>query len=105
MAEFKTPAPAKKRRHEFFKWTGGAGRIGKWIGTGKHAKHSLAFIVLIWVMIAGGLCSVMIVGSRICFSCYDKAGPDLGVELKMIWEFVTPIVTLVLGYEFGRNEK
>ena len=36
--------------------------------------------------------------------CENKV-PDITSDLKVIWEIVTPIITLALGYAFGKSEK
>lgn len=81
------------------------GRLTSWIGTGKNAKHSIAFLVLIWVFIAGGITTIIVVFDCWYFSEESGHSQSIAIEIKLIWELVTPIVTLVLGYEFGRNEK
>ncbi len=35
----------------------------------------------------------------------DNKVPNIVSDMKVIWEIVTPIITLALGYAFGRNEK
>ena len=88
-----------------YKFIPQVGKITSWIGLNEEAKHSLAFIVLLWVIAAGGLATLVIVIDYWYFHCKCTQPASMIADIKLIWELVTPIVTLVLGYEFGRHEK
>ncbi len=81
------------------------GKVPSFIGTGDNAKHSIATIVLIACFTIGVIISILVIANCWCFKDAENKVPDLVGDLRTIWEIVTPIITLVLGYEFGRHEK
>lgn len=81
------------------------GKVPSFIGTGNNAKHSIATIVLISCFTIGCVISLLVIINCWCFKDSENKVPDLVGDLRTIWEIVTPIITLVLGYEFGKYEK
>ncbi len=84
---------------------GGRGSITNIIGTGSNAKHSIATIVLVVCFAIGFIVSIFVIVNYWCFRDCENKVPDITGDLKVIWEIVTPVITLVLGYEFGKYEK
>lgn len=75
------------------------GVISDSIGTGKHAKTNI-----IWSIIS----SVLIIFSCICVCLfvlviYRYNISDLTNSIKDVWSVFTPIITLGLGYLFGKK--
>lgn len=70
-----------------------------------HPKHLIAKSVVCWSFIAAIVITLIVVINYWCFRDCENKVPDILGDLKIIWEIVTPFITLVLGYEFGRNEK
>jgi len=69
------------------------------IGTGKHAKTNI-----IWYMVSG----VLVIFSCICVSLvilviYRYNISEITQSIKDIWSVFTPIITLSLGYLFGKK--
>jgi hypothetical protein len=63
-----------------------AGYIGRLVGGPKNAPNNIAFVVVVLVLLAGLAAGV--------FAPADRAE---------VWKYIAPIVTLTLGYLFGRN--
>lgn len=69
------------------------------IGTGKHAKTNI-----IWYIIS----SILVIFSCICISLfilvfYNYKISEVSQSIKDIWSVFTPIITLSLGYLFGKK--
>ena len=65
------------------------------IGSGEDARNSIAAAVI---------STLVIINNWLFRDCENKV-PDITSDLKVIWEIVTPIITLALGYAFGKSEK
>ncbi len=71
----------------------------------EHPKHYVAKCVIHWSFWAAIIVTVLVVINYWCFRDCENKVPDITSDLRVIWEIVTPLITLVLGYEFGRIEK
>lgn len=83
-----------------------AGTIAKEIGTGEHAKDSFIWTTLKYCFYLGGLFSICLLLVFFHFS-FDLDSPDkfdIVSALKDVWSIFTPILTLALGYAFGKRE-
>lgn len=92
-------AKTGKRTHDI------AGSLANLIGTGPQARHSIALIVIIGCFLTGCLITLLVISNYWLFRDGENKVPDIVSDLKVIWEIVIPIITLILGYEFGRHEK
>ena len=63
-----------------------AGWIGRIIGSAKNAPNNIAFLVVMLVLVAGVVVSFVFPSDRVEF-----------------WKTILPIVTLTLGYVFGKS--
>lgn len=78
-----------------------AGKIADHIGTGRNAKDSFVWMTITWSFyIASGLSLLFFVRSFI-FSAQDE---NLLSSIVDIWSLFVPIITLALGYAFGKGE-
>ncbi len=78
-----------------------AGKIADHIGTGRNAKDSFIWMTITWSFyIATGI-SILIF-TRSFFNV--SSGEDLMDSLIQIWSVFVPIITLALGYAFGKGE-
>jgi hypothetical protein len=78
-----------------------AGKIASHIGTGKNAKDSFIWMTITWsFVIASGLSILLFLRS---FS-QIAAEEVLLDSLTKIWSVFIPIITLALGYAFGKGE-
>lgn len=78
-----------------------AGKIAKHIGTGKNAKDSFIWMTITWSFyIATGISFLLFARS---FSSVAN-DEDLLDSLVQVWSVFVPIITLALGYAFGKGE-
>lgn len=76
------------------------GRISETIGTGENAKNSIVWITIRWSLILGGSITVALFLTSFCG---DKGPGTLIDDIKGVWSIFMPIVTLALGYTFGKG--
>ena len=81
------------------------GKIPSFIGEGNNAKHSIVTIIIICCFTSALVVTIIVVVNYWAFRDCENKVPDIVGDLKVIWEIVTPIITLALGYEFGKLEK
>lgn len=81
------------------------GKINHYLGTGRNAKDSIIYLVIKYSFIVAGGITVLVIINYWLFRDNDNKVPNIVSDMKVIWEIVTPIITLALGYAFGRNEK
>lgn len=76
-----------------------AGRIAENIGTGEHAKNSIVWMTITWsFVIASGLSVLYFIVALF------YAEVDFLNKLKDVWAIFIPVITLALGYAFGKNK-
>lgn len=81
------------------------GTISQYLGTGENAKNSIIYLVLKYSFVSAVIITVIIIANYWLFRDHNNKVPDIVGDLKIIWEIVTPIITLALGYAFGKNER
>lgn len=84
------------------------GAISKTLGTGKHAQDSIVWLTIKWSFSLGLILSLILI-IFMWPSHPDGTNAPLAVEfptdqLKTIWSIFVPIVTLALGYMFGKGK-
>jgi hypothetical protein len=84
----------------------GAGTIAKQIGTGDNAKDSFVWMTLrscFWIagLISAGLFFTYFVSFFVKGCVPENTIVD---SLKNLWAIFTPIITLALGYAFGKRD-
>lgn len=78
------------------------GKIAKEIGTGDAAKDSFVYLTIKWSFLIGSL-STAAIFAKSFFDC-DASGVNSAVEVvKSIWSVFMPVITLALGYAFGKG--
>lgn len=77
-----------------------AGSVTAMIGTGDNAKNSIAFLTIRWSFAFAALAWLVVV----VHDFYTGTG-QATADLKDVWALFSPIVTLGLGYLFGRQER
>ncbi len=75
--------------------------ITRQIGTGDDAKNSIVWITVRWCFIIGGLTSLAIYLRPVY--CGDETSGNLMDDIKSVWTVFMPVVTLALGYVFGKG--
>ena len=78
-----------------------AGKIAGHIGTGRNAKDSFIWMTITWSFyIASGISVLLFARSFFEISI----GEDLLTSIVQVWSVFVPIITLALGYAFGKGE-
>ena len=72
------------------------------IGRGEDAKNSFVYLTIKWAFIAGCLVTILVVINSWIFRENEKV-PDFGHDIELVWDIVVPIITLALGYAFGKS--
>jgi hypothetical protein len=68
------------------------------IGSGEHAQNSIVYRTILWSFIGGGLLS----GASVAIALWKGSASALN-EIKDVWAVFTPLITLALGYLFGKG--
>jgi hypothetical protein len=78
-----------------------AGKITGHIGTGRNAKDSFIWMTITWSFyIASGISILLFARS---FSAVAES-EELLASIVQVWSLFVPIITLALGYAFGKGE-
>lgn len=77
------------------------GKITQLIGSGKYAQSAIVWWTIKWSFIVGGMLTA---GAFISHWVYKDEG-TLAENIKNIWSIFAPIITLALGYIFGKGQK
>jgi hypothetical protein len=78
------------------------GRIAETIGTGEHARNSFVWVTICWSFALGGLTTLAIY-LRPTY-CQAELQGNLLEDIKSAWAIFFPIITLALGYAFGKGK-
>ena len=73
------------------------GQVAKIIGSGENAQNSIVYKTIAWSFISGVLFSAIIFG----YIVYKGDGSPVD-SIKNIWSIFIPVITLSLGYIFGK---
>lgn len=76
------------------------GKIALEIGTGDAAKDSFVYLTIKWSFLVGSISTAALFfkGFFACVGSFD------GVEMfKGVWSVFLPVITLALGYAFGKG--
>lgn len=79
------------------------GKITATIGRGDDARNSFVYLTLKWAFIVGSGISVLVVIDKWMFE-KQPAVPDIISDIVTTWEIVIPLITLALGYAFGKSK-
>ena len=80
------------------------GKIATIIGSGKDAQNAIVYLTLKWAFISGVIVSILVITNNWIFRSNEKV-PDFIGDIKITWEIIIPVITLALGYAFGKSEK
>jgi hypothetical protein len=80
------------------------GSITGTLGTGENAKNSLVYISILWSFLTAAGFSMVVAFSDMVFHAGDKT-VVITDDLAKVWGIFIPIVTLALGYAFGKSQK
>lgn len=84
-----------------------AGAIADQIGTGEHAKDSFIWRTLTYCFYIATAFSSAIIIAYLYFVFFKDDPNKINIvsSLKDVWSIFTPILTLALGYAFGKKDK
>ena len=78
------------------------GKITETIGRGEDAKNSFVYITIKWAFISGCVITLLVVLNSWFFRENEKI-PDFTEDIELVWDIIVPIITLALGYAFGKS--
>ncbi|HCG8517832.1 TPA: hypothetical protein NJ569_003309 [Vibrio parahaemolyticus] len=88
------------------------GDLGQYLGTGNNAQNSVVWLTIKWSFFIGIGISAVIVLYMFHFTpkflpiCDPSYKPTFPMEyIKTTWSIFVPIITLALGYMFGKGGK
>lgn len=78
------------------------GKIAEHIGSGENAKNSFIWMTITWSFtIAAGISFLIYIRSFF----FDEPNTGVLIEsLTVVWSTFIPLITLALGYAFGKGE-
>jgi hypothetical protein len=79
------------------------GKITKTIGRGEDARNSFVYLTLQWAFIIGSVLTVLIILNKWFFE-NDNVVPNIMGDISNAWKIVVPLITLALGYAFGKSK-
>ncbi|MCL6305595.1 hypothetical protein QQL38_14310 [Pseudomonas syringae] len=77
------------------------GHYTKQIGSGENARNSFIYITIRWSFITAAVTSTAVYIK--CFAVPEVGVPELIDSVKGVWSIFIPIITLALGYSFGKG--
>lgn len=80
-------------------------KITGYLGRGKDAQNSLVYLTLKYAFISGIIITILVIINHWKFRTTENTVPDFMGDIKVTWDIVIPLITLALGYAFGKNEK
>jgi hypothetical protein len=78
------------------------GKIAQTIGGGENAKNSFIWVTIRWSFLIGGLTSLAVYLRPVY--CQAELQGDLLNDIKGAWSVFMPVITLALGYAFGKGK-
>lgn len=90
--EFKLSCKDKDQRHEKELLNTNLGTVGRFFGCTEHSSKNITAII----------CILLIVGVSV-ISCWVYYTEQDTVFIKSMWTNISPIITLSLGYLFGKK--
>ena len=77
-------------------------KITETIGRGEDARNSFVYITLLWAFVVGSVITIIIVVDNWFFMKGDT-NSKITDDIQIVWDIVVPIITLALGYAFGKS--
>ncbi|MBC3336612.1 hypothetical protein HU732_09935 [Pseudomonas proteolytica] len=75
------------------------GTITQTIGTGDNAKNSIVWMTITWSFVVAGALSLLLFALVVAEKDFKYVQ-----EIKSVWSVFIPLITLALGYAFGKNQ-
>ena len=78
------------------------GHYTKQIGSGENAKNSFIYITIVWSFIVGSVtCGCIYIRT---FAPPEMTAMEIVEAMRGVWSIFLPIITLALGYAFGKGK-
>jgi hypothetical protein len=74
------------------------GSLGKLFGSGDTVKMNIAGLTIIMLLMTGIIYTLSIL-------CIDTGNNNKAIGILDFWGIITPIITLALGFIFGKSQK
>lgn len=78
------------------------GKIAQTIGGGDNAKNSFIWVTIRWSFLIGAVTSLAIYLRPVY--CQAELQGSLLEDIKATWSIFMPVITLALGYSFGKGK-
>jgi hypothetical protein len=78
------------------------GQIARIIGGGENAKNSFIWVTIRWSFLIGGLTTLALCLRPVY--CQAEFQGSLLEDIKSAWAIFMPVITLALGYSFGKGK-
>ncbi|WP_050978159.1 hypothetical protein [Herbaspirillum sp. GW103] len=78
------------------------GKFAELFGSGEHAKNTFIWVAMRWSFVIGCVISSALFVRALVF---PERAPNLIDEIKSTWNIFVPIITLALGYAFGKGSE
>lgn len=79
--------------------TSSSGRIAETIGTGENAKNSIVWMTITWSFFIGTGLSLLFFSLVVAYKDFNYIE-----QIRSVWAMFIPIITLALGYAFGKSK-
>jgi len=96
--EFPQPTSPKSKASKFVEDF--PGQISNIIGSGKHAQTAIVYKTIGWSFFAGSVFTIILF---LLAWLTDECPPI--EDIKTIWSIFIPVITLALGYVFGKGRE
>jgi hypothetical protein len=77
------------------------GKFAETIGTGENARNSFIWVTIRWSFLIGAITSLAIYLRPVY--CQLELQGNLLDDIKSAWGIFMPVITLALGYTFGKG--
>ena len=76
-----------------------SGRITETIGTGENARNSIVWMTITWSFFIASAMTLLFFALVVCYKDFQFVD-----HIKSVWSIFVPIITLALGYAFGKSQ-
>jgi len=94
----------EKPKGNYNKSSANTSKIQQYIGEGNAAKDSFVYLTLVWSFWVGIIITALLFINAWLFRENEKV-PDVIGDVSKTWDLIIPLITLALGYAFGKSRK
>jgi hypothetical protein len=93
--------PPKNHERTGVEKTPQTGKITGILGQGDDARNSLVYLTILWSFVAGAAITGLVI---LLVTIHNKGeSHDIVQDIRNIWAIFVPLITLALGYAFGKG--